>query len=359
MSSLSKDSPLIPHSSSSLPSDFASAENSLAARVALHRSSSLLRMSYKVLVTEADSLLGIATIRQLLRHYPQVLVLTGVEDVNSLELSEFSDILNEDPSWPLRIRFLSIPTRDGIMDEERKAELSECFSSADAVLLIPSEKEPQRVGEMYIEAATAALPSFVAMISLTDAAQSVDQCAKLHLASIFKSLENKLADSGVDHCILRVPSLLDKIVDNFAAHIKCKSEFSTSADSNAPFNYISATDVGVAASRVVVERPESCRGRTLTLTGSNTVSFSDISHILSVNLGRKISYQRISESQAEEMLVRKGYSSTQSKGMIERWQMQNEKRPHVLQISSDFRDIIGVDAQSAESFFHDTAPLFR
>lgn len=337
--------------------------NDLIARLNARRRKASQEPTFRVLITESQSQLARSIMRHILKKYPYVHLHAGVPNVDEIALTDFNDILDDDPAYPSRLHFLSTPIDQPIKHSDHltpsQSTLVKAFRGVDAAFILPSFSHIDLSGRAYIEAAKQAQTKFVALYGILDSAQSYDECMKLKFASVYRPLEQALADTGLSHCILRAPFFLDSIVDIHHSEIKQNSSFSTPVHADKRQIYLTQSDFAEACARVMTDPKEKHEMATYALFGKGTMTYQKIADCLSQHLHRTIKYARCSDDEMRSQLKKARIDQWLIEGLIEQYHEHDEERTHLVEDADDFKSIVGRDPESYEEYCKAVAPRFR
>ncbi|MBL9038975.1 MAG: NmrA family NAD(P)-binding protein [Archangium sp.] len=171
-----------------------------------------------------------------------------------------------------------------------------------------------------------------------------------------RKVERHLLASSLSWTVLRPGFFAQNLQDAYRRDIVDDGRIYVPA-AGARVAFVDSADLAEVTARVF-EHPDSHRGQALTLTGSKAVSFDEVAHLLSAELGRPIRYQAASIF---------GYG----------WHLRTKRRLPLMQIivqtvlhvglrrggaeqvDPTLERVLGRPARRTEQYIHDAAPLWR
>jgi uncharacterized protein YbjT (DUF2867 family) len=313
---------------------------------------------HRVLITESQSSIGRLVMRMILKHHSHVHIHAGVANVDEIKLNDFNDILDDDLSYPARIHFLSTPINQS-NNQSVNQSLIRAFKDVDAAFIIPDQSNVQSSGQSYIQAAKQAQTKFVCLFGIIDSAQSHSDCMKLKFASVYQPLEQALADTGLPHCVLRAPFMLDDFVSIHLHTIKRDSSFSTPVHGDKRMNYIAQSDFAEAAARVLTDPKEKHEMATYAVLGKGTMTYQSIADCLTEYCHRTIKYSTCSDAEMSTKLKQAQIDPSLIDGLIEQYHEHEKELSHLTEEADDFQSIVGRQPQSYQEYLKAVAPRFK
>jgi uncharacterized protein YbjT (DUF2867 family) len=218
--------------------------------------------------------------------------------------------------------------------------LDPAFAGVDRVfLLTPSVPEQGVLEENALVAALAAGVQRIVYVSSTDVGWEIE------LSAAHRVMEGRLADSGLDHVVLRPEYLLNNLlgeVDELAGG----QLVAPSAQGRCPF--VDARDVGAVAAAVLLAA-EPFHGP-LEVTGPESLTFTQLAGRLQTALGRPVEHIDPDPAEWAQAVVSAGMPPWLAGALAEYFETLRE-RP--LEASDDTRRVIGRGPRSVEDFTDD------
>ena len=220
------------------------------------------------------------------------------------------------------------------------ATLETAFAGVDRVfLLTPSVPEQLRLEENALAAALNAGVQRIVYVSSTDVGWEIE------LSAAHRVMERRLADSGVDHTVLRPEYLLNNLLGE-VEELSRGRLVAPSADGRCPF--VDARDVGAVAAAVLLAA-EPLPGP-LEVTGPESLSFTQLAGRLQAALGRPVEHVDPAPAEWVQETVSAGMGPWLAHALAEYFEALRE-RP--LEASDDTRRVIGRSPRSVEDFTDD------
>jgi uncharacterized protein YbjT (DUF2867 family) len=218
--------------------------------------------------------------------------------------------------------------------------LGPAFAGVERVfLLTPSVAEQGRLEENALAAALAAGVQRIVYVSSTDVEWEIELSAAHHV------MERRLADSGVEHTIIRPEYLLNNLLGEVDELARGRLVAPT-ADGRCPF--VDARDVGAVAAAVLLAA-EPARGP-VEVTGPESLSFTQLAGRLQEALGRPVEHIDPDPAEWAHEAVLAGMPPWLAHALTEYFEVLRE-RP--LEASDDTRRVIGRNPRSVEDFVGD------
>jgi uncharacterized protein YbjT (DUF2867 family) len=218
--------------------------------------------------------------------------------------------------------------------------LEAAFAGVDRVfLLTPSVPEQGLLEENALAAALAADVQRIVYVSSTDVGWEIE------LSAAHRVMEGRLADSGVNHVVLRPEYLLNNLLGE--VHELARGRLvAPSAQGRCPF--VDARDVGAVAAAVLLaaDPPPG----PLEITGPESLSFGQLAARLQAVLGRVIEHVDPDPAEWAQAVVSAGMPPWLADALAEYFETLRE-RP--LEASDDTRRVIGRGPRSVEDFTDD------
>jgi uncharacterized protein YbjT (DUF2867 family) len=220
------------------------------------------------------------------------------------------------------------------------ASLHPAFAGVDRVfLLTPSVPEQGRLEENALAAALKAGVQRIVYVSSTDVGWEIE------LSAAHRVTERRLADSGVDHVVVRPEYLLNNLLGEVDELARGRL-VAPSADGRCPF--VDARDVGAVAAAVLLAAG-AFQGP-LEVTGPESLSFTQLAGRLQAALGRPIEHVDPEPEEWAQEVVSAGMPPWLADALAEYFEVLRE-RP--LEVSDDTRRVIGRNPRSVEDFTDD------
>ncbi|HJS92862.1 MAG TPA: NAD(P)H-binding protein [Solirubrobacteraceae bacterium] len=220
------------------------------------------------------------------------------------------------------------------------SSLGPAFAGVDRVfLLTPSVPEQLRLEENALAAALNAGVRRIVYVSSTDVGWEIE------LSAAHRVIERRLAESGVDHTVLRPEYLLNNLLGEVEELARGRL-VAPSADGRCPF--VDARDVGAVAAAVLLAA-EPLPGP-LEVTGPESLSFTQLARRLQMALRRPIEHIDPDPAEWARDVVSEGMPPWLAEALAEYFEKLRE-RP--LEASDHTRRVIGRSPRSVEDFADD------
>jgi uncharacterized protein YbjT (DUF2867 family) len=218
--------------------------------------------------------------------------------------------------------------------------LAAAFAGVDRVfLLTPSVAEQAFMEENALRAALAAGVRRIVYVSSTDVGWGIE------LSAAHRVMEDRLAETGVEHLVLRPEYLLNNLLGEVDELARGRL-VAPSADGRCPF--VDARDVGAVAAAVLLA-PEAL-SRPIEVTGPESLSFTQLAGRLQAALDRPIDHIDPDPSDWAVQAVAAGMPPWLAGALAEYFEVLRE-RP--LEASDDSRRVTGRSPRSVEDFAAD------
>ncbi|MBQ49578.1 MAG: hypothetical protein CMP10_19520 [Zetaproteobacteria bacterium] len=219
--------------------------------------------------------------------------------------------------------------------------------------ILPFDIHSRQYAANIIDAAKKAEIETVVRTSMVAAdPNSVHSIAKFH-----GEIDQLLEQSGLDYIILR-PNIL---MQNFTRFYKSCIEqqgFFYIPGANSKTSFIDADDVGAIAAKALINSKPYLK-KTMVLTGSESLSYQDVSRIMTGHMKREISYMDIEEFNLVEELQKSGIQMDLAQQLLSIYQLCNAGL--TSEINQIARDIMEREPISLKEFvrqnFQDTAEV--
>jgi uncharacterized protein YbjT (DUF2867 family) len=218
--------------------------------------------------------------------------------------------------------------------------LAAAFAGVDRVfLLTPSVPEQARLEENALAAALAAGVQRIVYVSSTDVGWEIE------LSAAHRALERRLADSGVQHAVVRPEYLLDNLLGEVDELARGRL-IAPSGVGRCPF--VDARDVGAVAATVLLaaEPPQG----PVEVTGPESLSWAQLAGRLQEALDRPVEHIDTDPAEWAQDTVSFGMAPWLAHALAEYFEQLRE-RP--LEVSDDTRRVIGRAPRSVEDFADD------
>jgi uncharacterized protein YbjT (DUF2867 family) len=218
--------------------------------------------------------------------------------------------------------------------------LEAAFADVERVfLLTPSVPEQARLEENALAAARNAGAQRIVYVSSTDVGWDIE------LSAAHREMERRLADSGVEHTVVRPEYLFDNLlgeVDDLARG----QLIAPSGYGRCPF--VDARDVGAVASAALLAA-EPLSGP-LVVTGPESLSWAQLAERLGPALGRPVEHIDPNPAAWADTVASAGMPSWLANALAEYFETLRERS---LEASDDTRRVIGRRPRSVEDFAGD------
>jgi len=197
------------------------------------------------------------------------------------------------------------------VDYDDTNTLSTAFEGIQVLVLVPSAapiEQRMQQNRDVIAAAKASGVSRIVFLSFMD----VGEDSPLPYAKAFADTEKALAESGVLFTNLRMALYMDNFLDWPLFQVRNGSLSLAMGD--ARLAYVSRTDLADAAAAVALKGGHD--GKTYDMTGPASLSFDEVSAVLSEVRGETIRYNRITEEEHYALAVATGMPEYLCKGSM-------------------------------------------
>ncbi|MGH2884981.1 MAG: NmrA family NAD(P)-binding protein [Solirubrobacteraceae bacterium] len=220
------------------------------------------------------------------------------------------------------------------------ASLDEAFAGVERLfLLTPSVSEQGLLEENALAAAMAAGVQRIVYVSSTDVGWGIE------LSAAHRAIERSLADSGVEHTVVRPEYLLNNLlgeVDDLARG----RLVAPSAEGRCPF--VDARDVGAVAAAVLLAAEP--RQGPVEVTGPESLSWAQLAGRLQGALGRPVTHVDPAPADWAQEVVSAGMPPWLAHALAEYFETLRER---TLEPSDDTRRLIDRSPRSVEDFARD------
>ncbi len=220
------------------------------------------------------------------------------------------------------------------------ASLDEAFAGVERLfLLTPSVPEQAHLEENALVAALAAGVQRIVYVSSTDVGWGIE------LSAAHRAIERRLADSGVEHAVVRPEYLLNNLLGEVDELARGRL-VAPSAEGRCPF--VDARDVGAVAAAVLLAA-EPTQGP-LAVTGPESLSWAQLAERVQAALGRPVVHIDPVPAEWVDTVLSAGMAPWLAHALAEYFKTLRE-RP--LEASDDTRRVTGRRPRSVEDFAHD------
>lgn len=234
------------------------------------------------------------------------------------------------------------------IDFNRPETLRLAFTGVDKALLITPFVENQvAVGQELINAAQAAAVQHVVRLS----ASGAEAEPGIRLGREHREVEQSLQSAEINHTILRPTQFMQNFVNQHSATIKEQNAFYISLGQGR-ISYIDARDIADAAAEILLN-PAPHHGRVYTLTGPEALSGEEVAAILSLVVGREISYVDVPAEAARQAMEAHQLPAWMVGSLLELQDIS--KAGYASGITEDLPQILGRQPYS----FHDFAVAYK
>jgi len=226
-------------------------------------------------------------------------------------------------------------------DYNDPAELPKALEGVERLLLISGSEVGQRVGQhkAVIDAAKAAGVKFIAYTSLLNVPSS-----SLILGAEHIETEQLLIDSGIPHAVLRNGWYLENYAGTVAAALKHGAVVGASA--NGRISVAGREDYAEAAARIIAG--DDLSTRSIELAGDEAITLTDLAEEISLQSGRTIPFQNLSEADYAGMLTGAGLPEGFAKALADA--DRGAANGELFNASTALRGILGHPTKSLSSF---------
>jgi uncharacterized protein YbjT (DUF2867 family) len=220
------------------------------------------------------------------------------------------------------------------------ASLAPAFAGVDRVfLLTPSVPEQGPMEENALAAALAAGVQRIVYVSSTDVGWGIE------LSAAHRVMEGHLAESGVDHVVLRPEYLLNNLLGEVEELARGRL-VAPSADGRCPF--VDARDVGAVSAAVLIAADPPPGPHEI--TGSESLTFAQLAGRLGAALGRPVEHIDPDPAEWAREAVSAGMHPWLAGALAEYFEAL---RTRPLEASDHTRRVIGRGPRSVEDFTDD------
>ncbi len=217
------------------------------------------------------------------------------------------------------------------------ASLEVAFAGVDRVfLLTPSVPEQARMEENALDAALDAGVQRIVYLSSTDVEWEIE------LSAAHRATERRLAESGVEHTVLRPEYLLNNLLGEVDELARGRL-VAPSGHGRCPF--VDARDLGAVAAAVLLAA-DPAEGP-LEVTGPESLSFAQLAGRLQAALGRPIEHIDPDPAEWARDVVSAGMPAWLAHALAEYFEVL---RGRPLEASDDTRRVTGRAPRSVEDF---------
>ncbi|MFL6360151.1 MAG: SDR family oxidoreductase [Nitrososphaeraceae archaeon] len=114
--------------------------------------------------------------------------------------------------------------------------------------------------------------------------------------------EKIIEESGIPYTFLRPPAFMQNFITQFGHTIRTQNAFYVPAG-DAKMSFVDTRDIAAIASKILTNKNGGSQqhvNKTYDITGSDTLSYSQVAEILSSEVGKKISYVDVTEEDARK-----------------------------------------------------------
>lgn len=237
------------------------------------------------------------------------------------------------------------------LDFTRPESVAPAFAGVDkAFLLVPFEPTLAEMGLMLVKAAqNAGLKQIVYMSASGADAEPGSTVGRWH-----RTVEKAVIASGIPYTILRPTFFMQNFTTGSAATIKSQGAFyQPSGDGRVA--YIDVRDIAACAAVVLTQPGHD--GKEYVLTGGKAICNHEAAAILSIAVGKQISYVDVSEDMARASLMSAGLPEWMVGVLLELMAIQ--KKGYASAVSPAVQQLIGRAPISCEQFAKNSAFALR
>jgi uncharacterized protein YbjT (DUF2867 family) len=171
--------------------------------------------------------------------------------------------------------------------------------------------------------------------------------------------EKIIEESGIPYTFLRPPAFMQNFITQFGHTIRTQNIFYVPAG-DAKMSFVDTRDIAAIASKILTNNNGGSQqhvNKTYDITGSDTLSYSQVAQILSNEVGKKISYVDITEEDARKGMKQTGADDWFIDVMLELFRII--RAGYGSQTTTAFERIIGRKPISFVQFAKDYAEVLR
>jgi len=237
-------------------------------------------------------------------------------------------------------------------DLSRPETLSASFEGVQTLFLLTHYLEDMvELQHNAIAAARAAGVKHVVKVS----AFAASGHSKAPIGRWHHRVEKEVEESGLAWTFLRPHHFMQNLLAQAQYVIGDGAIYSPSGDGKIP--YVDGRDVGAVAA-VILAHPESHRGKTYVLTGSEAISYRQAAQIISDVIGKPVRFVDESPEQAQARRVREGVPPAVIESVLAIGAYQRAGGKTVT-ITSTIADLTGRPALTVAEFVREHAASFR
>lgn len=219
-----------------------------------------------------------------------------------------------------------------------------------AFSLSPIAPNMAEQGLNFIEAAKESGVEYV----LRSSGMGADNPQAISLGRQHRKVELALESSGLAYSIIRPNSFMQNYINFTGETIRAGNAIYLPMG-NGRISLIDARDVADAAAEILTNNTHA--GKAYTLTGSEAISNQEIADLLTKATGRQIAYVDIPEQKAREAMLNIGMPEIITEWILELYAIN--KAGYTAALSTSFKDILGREARTFETFAHEYASSFK
>ena len=275
----------------------------------------------------------------------------GKEVVKQLELAKV----------PFRVAYFSKEKMEAALakgmdavtiDYNRPDTLREAFQGCEKLFLLgPNALNQTQLELNAVEAAKAVGIKYIVKQSVMGS-----EAKDFSLALVHRPVEKAIEASGIEWTFLRPNSFMQNVVTFMAETIKAESAFYSASDQG-KIAHVDVRDIAAVAVKALTESEPIHFGQAYTLTGSEALTYDDLSDELSKVLGRSISHISLSPEDLKHAMLAEGMPEAIAERMLDLERYYREDK--ASRITNDIKQVTGQAPIRFAQYISDYAPLLK
>jgi uncharacterized protein YbjT (DUF2867 family) len=179
---------------------------------------------------------------------------------------------------------------------------------------------------------------------------------EITITTLHRQAEKVIEESGIPYTFLRPNFFMQNFINFYAQMIKNQDSLSLSAG-DGKVSFVDIRDIASVATRVLTEDNDKHIGKVYTLTSPESLTYAQTADILSLEVGKKIHYENISEDQMRQLIRNFGMNDWHTNVLIELLKITRDG--YLSEVSSVVEEVMGKKPISFSQFTKDYATIFR
>jgi len=294
-------------------------------------------MNGPILVTGASGRVGRSTLRALSLH-DDVKVRATTKSSGMDKLKEF--------------KLMDEVDADGRHNDESLHRAFEGISTA--IIILPSEARSVITHNFISQAKSCGLKHVVVLSARVVGCAGY---ATTRFGRQFKLVEDAWKGSGIPYTIVRLPFFLENQYANVKP-IKTRGEICYPVASHHPWSYISVEDAGKAFAAIAIH-PENHVNETYGLNGPDAITCHQLAEYYSECLRKDVKFRECANWDALNDLCEAGVSAWKAEGLVELWELIEERAPEMSNLNANLEKITGSKGISCKDWIQQHATSFK